>query len=112
MYFVTDGVVFKAVKITGPTHNYLGLTFSSEPIAEIKIEALVLDEVEPAQLDSKEVCKWVKFGVEQANNDLFASYHVKEIQFVQSDSPPVEIYAELAKKIVERMHAGIASFNK
>ena len=111
MQFHTDGKVFKIVRITGPTHNYLGLSFSEDGVDHIDIESMPLGEDGPARLSAVDVCKFVRLGIERANSELSSSYRLKKIQFVLSDSPPVEIYADLARHIVERMHLRRNAYN-
>jgi hypothetical protein len=113
MQFHTDGNIFKVVHVTGPTHNYLGLAFTkNNEEVRANVEPLVLNANEPTRLDSYEVERWVMQGVEKANHELATTYRVKTIQFVVSDSPPAEIYAQLAQCIIERMHASSTAYNE
>lgn len=107
MKFYTDGSIFKAISISGPTHNYLGLGFSNDASNEVAVDAISLNDGEPQKLDVARVRRLVEHGVDEANRNLAASYRLKLIQFILSDSPPEEIYYELAARIVERMHGGL-----
>ncbi|MFC5472450.1 hypothetical protein [Paraherbaspirillum soli] len=112
MQFHTDGIIFKVVSITGPTHNYLGLSFAEKTeVVGVYVEPLMLNAEEPIRLEASDVQHWVMKGVEQANRELDANYKLKCVQFVASDTPPVEVYAQLARYIIERMHANLDAYN-
>jgi hypothetical protein len=108
MQFHSDGLIFKVVRITGPTHNFLGLAFENESRG---IELLTLNSSEVVRLHVDDVQKAVMEGVEQANNELGTNYRPSRIQFVVSDSPPAEIYRMLAYRIVHRLHSQHDSYN-
>jgi hypothetical protein len=104
MRFYKDGSIFKAVSISGPTHNYLGLAFAMSEPEELIVDAVSMADGEPPRLDVGRVCEWVIRGVDEANKRLSTSYQLKLIQFVVSDSPPEKTYFDLAESIVERMN--------
>ena len=106
MQFVREGGLFKVVRVTGPTHNYLGLAFRDQEDAEVEIDVMDIRPGEPTRLKADEVKAEVLAGVDAANRSLGTSYRVRRIQFVRSDSPPVEIYRHLAVKLVERVERG------
>ncbi len=113
MQFHSDGQIYRAVSITGPTHNFLGIEFSS---VDIEIDAVFVEPVqlrpsEPVLLASEEVKKWTLEGIQEANEELGTNYRLRRITFVASDSLPAEIYRSLAKRIALRLHAQPDAFN-
>lgn len=105
MQFVRDGDLFKVVSITGPTRNYLGITFGGQEETGIDIDVMDIRPDEPGYLEADDVEAEVLAGVEAANKLLGTSYRVQRIQFVRSDSPPAETYRNLAMKLVERVES-------
>ena len=106
MQFRVDGQIFKATHISGPTHNYLGLSLAENgDTGSLVVEPLTLNSQEPVRLDVADIQDWVSKGVASANRDLATQYRLKRIEFVVSDSPRAEIYELLARRIIERIHA-------
>lgn len=105
MHFSRLGNSFRVARITGPSHNLLGIEFGNEPDSPL---VTVLDTVQRnpptgSLLLTTEVRSNVLLGVADANADFGTNYSVKRIEFVATDSPPHEIYRLLARSIVERM---------
>lgn len=111
--FQSDGNAYRAVSITGPTHNLLGIEFATSDAVDdaFVVEPVQLKPTEPVRLTADEVQKWVLEGLRQANEELGADYRLRRIMFVVSDSPPAEVYRELAKRIAFRLHARPTTFN-
>ena len=55
MQFVRDGEVYKVVKTTGPTHNFLGLMFGGQEGSEIEVDVMDIKPDEPKDLDPADV---------------------------------------------------------
>jgi hypothetical protein len=100
MQYVFDGQFYKVVKVTGPRHNLLGLSFGE--CAEPAVIALGDDKSHA--IVAEEVLQQVISGVDDMNAKLGTTYLVKQIQFVLSDTPSNSIYRELAQSIVKRLH--------
>ncbi|MDR0779916.1 MAG: hypothetical protein LBF16_04350 [Pseudomonadales bacterium] len=113
MKFHSDGLTYKAVSITGPTHNFLGVEFAPSDVItkSILVEPVQLNPMEPAKLVADEVKHWTEKGVREANEEMGTDYRLSRITFVVSDSPPVEVYREMAKRIALRLHARPLAFN-
>ncbi len=109
MQFVREGDLFKVISVTGPTHNYLGLMFGGQDGADIDVDVMDIKPNEPKNLNAGEVEQQVRDGVDAANLALGTRYQVQRIQFVPSDSPPVEVYKDLAMRLVEHV-AGNGAF--
>ena len=107
MQFHFNNGIYGVVRITGPTHNLLGLAFltpQEKGDAVVSVEPLTLKANEPVRLNAENVREEVLEGVREANGQLRANYRASRIQFVPSDSGPAEIYRMLARRIVERLH--------
>jgi len=106
MQYIFDGEYYKAVRITGPHHNLLGLSFTRDDNKNIDMVALDAQDNVKGTLLPEDVMKQVCEGVTQANIELNVNYRVRKIAFLQSDTPPVEIYRQLAKDIINRLVSG------
>jgi len=103
MQYIYDGEFYKAVKISGPKHNLLGISFGMCDCPKILSLNKKSDE---SLIDENDVLSQVKNGIEKINEELGAEYSVSQIQFVSSDTPSEVIYDELAQEIVKRLHQG------
>ncbi|WP_139761530.1 hypothetical protein, partial [Salmonella enterica] len=75
---------YKAVKITGPRHNFLGLVFSDTPA---KLEAINLEEKKPSYINEFQLIDAVLKGVQKGNTCSNLQYNLEKILYVGSDSP-------------------------
>jgi hypothetical protein len=114
MQFIQDNEWYKAVRITGPSHNLLGLAFDAEVSSQVAVEVLPTSAHEVARIAGEDVLENVLQGIIEANRELGTQYQVSKIQFVPTDTPPVEIYRQLAKSIVETLASkqGSAKFKR
>jgi len=105
VHFHCDGAIHKVARITGPTHNLLGIEFhTSKETEALAVDALPEDRGRGVKLDEAEVVRHVLTGISEANEKLRTAYRPKRIQYVPGDSAPTEIYRLLAAAIVEHMH--------
>ena len=111
MQFHSEENLYKVVCITGPTHNLLGLEFAKQVGEEVITEPIILNANEPERLSADSVRNAVIMGVERANLDFSTDYQLRRIQFVVSDSSPVEVYSDLAWQIVRRLVTHPMKFN-
>jgi hypothetical protein len=110
--FSFDGEIYKVVRITGPTHNFLGLAFMQAGVnGTVRVEPIVLKPGEPVRLRADEVRDKVMEGISEGNAELGTSYRASRIQFVPGDTGPVDIYRMLARRIVQRMHLRPGSYD-
>jgi hypothetical protein len=106
MKFVNDAPLFKISRITGPKHNFLGLQFAEAPlIGEPAVERLSVSNAEKEHLLDSEIVYHVKLGLAEAHSFCKGSYWLEKIQYVPSDSQPVEVYKELAVEIIRRIES-------
>lgn len=102
MQFIDRDPLYKIVRITGPHHNLLGLQIAAEPVESTpKLEDLNAGPGASVGLDGRAVAIHVMRGVEDACRELHKAYHVEKIQYVGEDTPPVEVYRMLAKRLVQ-----------
>lgn len=108
MQFVRNGNLYQVVRITGPTHNVLGIEFAEPGVAplDVVIEASEANPRETPRLAATAVRDNVLLGVQDANVELETTLVVKRIRFVPADSPPSETYRLLARSIVHRLVQG------
>jgi hypothetical protein len=106
MQFVFDGKFYKAIKITGPRHNMLGLVLDKNSNHEIDVIALRSSKDESNNISSLDVKDQVLSGVEAINHKFGVKYTVEKIQFVSSDTPSESVYKELTIEILKRIIAG------
>jgi hypothetical protein len=103
MNIVKVGEVYKATRITGPQHNYLGLVLSETGVESVTIEPLSVDtsEVAVETLDDQQLLDAVQRGVTEANQALGTRFRIARLQYVPTDTPNPATYSTLAKYIVE-----------
>ena len=107
MKFVNDAPMFKISRVTGPKHNFLGLQFGQAPVVgDPEVERLVVSAQEKEKLSDREVVDQVKLGLAEALSFCKGNYWLEKIQYVPTDSPPAEIYKELAMEIIRRIESG------
>jgi hypothetical protein len=105
MQFIKTDNVYKAVRITGPTHNLLALSFYKlGEEGSVTIESMQHgDSAQAKQLNADRIRQHVLAGVDRADSQLGIKHHVQLIQYVANDSPDLAAYSLLAERIVERM---------
>ena len=103
MNVVKVGDVYKATRITGPQHNFLGLVLSETAVESVTIEPLSVDasEVAVETLDDQQVIDTVQRGVTEANEAFGTRFRIARLQYVPTDTPNLAAYSTLAKHIVE-----------
>jgi hypothetical protein len=107
MQFTRFGTYYRVSRITGPTHNLLGIEFGQDAnSADTFVEILHVAGDSESRLSIDDVRQKVLQGVKEANEQLGTSYVVTRMQFVSGDSPPADIYRLLARSIAERLAKG------
>lgn len=111
-YFLKDNL-YCITFVTGPRHNYLGLSFSLEGLCsdiDLRLEARVIHADEPVVLSENEVKNMVLEGVERANLEFSCNFKISKIEYVVSDSGPEFVYSELAYLILKKYMLGASSY--
>ncbi len=113
MQYQSDGTLYKAVNISGPTHNILGLSFvqGASDESDVMIEALTLNPAEGRRVSPDAVKMQVAEGVAQVNDELGSRLAVTRIQFVAGDTPSATIYRDMAYKIARRVQLRQGSYD-
>ncbi|GAA5497225.1 hypothetical protein Rhal01_03418 [Rubritalea halochordaticola] len=93
---------YRVVRITGPTHNLLGLEFRDDGQDCVQT-AVDLRNGGQSVINQDELIRHVNQGVSDANRDFGANYFAMTIQYAGDDTPPEDIYSVLAYKIIERL---------
>lgn len=108
MQFLFDGEFYKAIKITGPKHNLLGLRFTSanDIIKKLEVIALQKDKNSAVTITVDEVKNQVMKGLDEINEELNTNYKIIQIQFIPSDTASTTVYKELTKEIVKQLVTG------
>ena len=98
-----DGEIYRISRITGPKHNFLGISFGNT-ITEIEVEAVeTKPDVSESRLCEKKIVESVLNGINRKNIELKTDYKVKKIQYIVSDTPPENIYGQLAEEMIDRI---------
>jgi hypothetical protein len=100
MQFSRSGNFWRAVRITGPTHNLLGLAFSNEAVAAPRAQNIDKEKDKPARLKAEDVVAHVLSGVAEANAKWHLHVNVSEIEYIGSDTPPADVYRFLAFELI------------
>lgn len=103
MQFIFDGNIYKAIKISGPKHNILGLALDDiGRISECKIVALYNKNPE-INISASDVMEQVQAGIQEINKQFGVNYAASQIQYVPADTPSQTIYKELTMEILKRI---------
>jgi hypothetical protein len=98
---------YQAARITGPTHNFLGVRLEAATAASApNVERLAGLGPGRASLDEDELVAAVLAGVAEANDRYGTRWAVTHIRYVADDSPPETAYRMIAFAIVERLANG------
>lgn len=93
--------VYKASRIAGPKHNYLGISFSEEDNDVRMISRKVESDVgEANDVSADDVRKIVKETVQREVKLVERQLYVSCIEYIPTDTPDAQAYEELAAAIV------------
>jgi hypothetical protein len=102
MQFIHDGLFHKVARITGPSHNLLGLEFTLEiPVRPPRI--VLRPAAAASSLNADAVIGEVIAGIDEANQAFGTHLNVTAIQYLTDDTPPEATYRLLAFSLVERL---------
>ncbi|MES2789002.1 MAG: hypothetical protein V4719_05230 [Planctomycetota bacterium] len=100
MKIVKDEGVYKASRIAGPKHNFLGLGITGVSPPDVQCIQRTLRDDGASQINEEQLLAAVSEGVSVANRELGASLFVERIEYVPTDTPEYNTYQELAKAII------------
>lgn len=102
-----DGLLV-ASRITGPTHNRLGLRLEHGAVqADLHVEVLppIGDCRHHDGLTSAEMIPAILEGISEANRELGTTYAATYAEIVQNDTRQPVAYTYLARQIVREAHS-------
>jgi hypothetical protein len=102
MQFIKDNDLYKAARITGPTHNFLAIRLSGTN-CDTKVTPLPIKQGDVERLDGKKVLAQVLNGLDEVNQELGKKYFVSEIQFIPSDSESSSVYGLLINELIKQI---------
>lgn len=105
MQFAFDNGIYKVARITGPSHNFLGIQLTEQEV-DITTCPLPIKEGEIPRIGSDEVLSQVKTGLALVNQEAEAKYFVSLIQFVPSDTKSPGVYEMLTVALIRRIREG------
>lgn len=102
---VKDGI-YKGSHIPGPSHNYLGVTFSpgSGPLFIIEVLPPAVGCDHHNGLTADEVRPWIEEGFHNAGNEINRVLEIGRVEIIEDDSRRPEVYRELARRIALKYH--------
>lgn len=92
-----DGM-YKASRITGPKHNYLGISFAAKKPKDLDVLPRKLGSEEPSIVEGRLVDA-VLAGLKAANQSNGVCLTPETIEYVSSDTPDYAAYFDLANMI-------------
>lgn len=109
MQFIDNAPVYKLVRVTGPTHNLLVLRFSSADVkGQVHVEALDAGRKCENPIEGREVLENVMRAINDCEIGSGKRYLLKEIQYMASDSRPVEVYYEMTREMIRRIESQLS----
>ena len=103
--FILDGGVYKVSRITGPTHNFLGIRLGDGG-NPVEVVALPVKQGEPQRVEKDDVLKQVLAGLRDINSELDKEYQASEVFFLPSDTPSGSVYKFLTVELIKRIEEG------
>lgn len=105
MQFINETPFYKIIRITGPTHNFLGLELSENPTGTAPVLEDLNTDIQKTQLNTEELFNCVMEGVRLARCEFNQDFYVTRIQYISSDSLPIKIYSYLSFEIIRRVQS-------
>lgn len=105
MQFSFHEGLYKAARITGPSHNMLGLSFSSQ-IGPIEVVELPVRPAETVRVQREDVIRQVVDAQNEFNAAFGTSYLITKIAFLPSDTYSDSVYKQLTLAIMKRLVSG------
>jgi hypothetical protein len=102
-----QGQFYRISHISGPRHNALLICFLEADDVEVMlplIEALQpIGDHKHDPLDPEAIRREALEGVSEANEQFGTHYRIKQLKYVENDTPRESIYRYLAFKLVEHL---------
>jgi hypothetical protein len=108
MRFTKVGELEVVTRITGPTHQLLGMALTTASIGDRPILERVSLARPDAEVESfdpeRDLCREVLAGVQEANDRLGTHFGATRIRYCADDSPIPGVYHRLARALVEHVN--------
>jgi hypothetical protein len=105
--YTKSGNNYRVSYITGPKHILLGLLIEEGSNNEIAMTSLgTAGKCNHGALNLDNIKESVIEGVEKANKSFGTNYSVKEIEYVENDTPDYTLYAHCAYLIAKGIYEG------
>lgn len=107
MNFTAKEKFLCASRVTGPKHNYIEVELSrGEQLVPICKRFESLGDCRHEPLDEAKIIASVLEGIAEANKRFSNNYCVHRIHYVESDTKPESIYADLVISIITHLEQG------
>jgi hypothetical protein len=106
MQFIENAPFYKLVRVTGPQHNLLVLKLAPAPIeGQVAVQRLDADLECENPIAAEAVREQVVRAVKDYQAEVGSARFVEMVQYLGSDSPPVETYYLMTREILKRLDA-------
>ena len=102
MRYTKVGEFYRVSRITGPSHNLLGLSISPDEPARVAMLKL-RESQSTSQVDEEQLKQAVLGGLHEANAALGTSYFIDKIEYLPDDTPNLDVYSSLARSLIEHL---------
>lgn len=93
----------EVIRVTGPSHNLLGLKIGDEADdGVLSVEAMPKQDAATPQFETA-LQEEVMAGVQEANAEFATDFRVNGIRYVGTDTLDLPTYRYLAKLLIERV---------
>ncbi len=93
--------MYKTSRISGPKHNYLGLSLNTDLPTEVRVRPLIIREDTLFTIDEVKLMAAVSEGVRDGNRHSGRTLFIDYLEYVPTDTPDYKAYTELAKTIIQ-----------
>jgi hypothetical protein len=110
MQFIDNAPFYKLSRVTGPKHNLLVLKITSG----LTGESLTVQRLDDGKhcidhpISGDDVREQVLRAYKEFEAETGRTHRIEEIQYLASDTPPIETYYLMTKEILRRVGASIA----
>ena len=105
--YTKSGNSYRVSYITGPKHILLGLLVDEVGSKDIAMTSLgTAGNCKHGTLNLESIKESVIEGITKANTSYGTNYSVKEIEYVENDTPDYSLYAHCAFLIAKGIHEG------
>ncbi|MEP6672232.1 MAG: hypothetical protein ABJF10_23920 [Chthoniobacter sp.] len=105
--YVQSGEFYGVSYITGPSHVFLQIAFSSVPVSKPSIVGLPATRaLAQTTLDPQQICSAVVDAAATANAELGTTFFPAVIRYVPDDSPRYPLFSHCTILLIRRLASG------